>query len=338
MAGLVGTVQSATLRLYVTDASDDGGSVYAVSNDYADNSAAWVESGLTWNNAPILPATPLDSVGSTTVGQWVEWDVTTAVSGNGTFSFGLSSSSSNSGIYTSSEGSNPPQLVIVSSGAEAAATIDINPTSLSGGQQPDTQSSQTLTVGNTGSSDLNWSLFEDSATACDTSSDISWITLSAANGTVAAADSDTVDVTFDSSGMADGSYSANLCIESNDADNPAVSVPLTLDVCSPATAVSITNITTSGTTQTIQWSGSATDSFQLRWGEDDPNFTASGECTLANNCAVIDKAESSYSHTTNSGSFYSYTLVAVNSCGPNVVASADSNHTAQFTFAIQPGN
>ncbi|MCA9994504.1 MAG: DNRLRE domain-containing protein [Anaerolineales bacterium] len=338
VAGLVGSVQSATLRLYVTDASDDGGSVYAVSNNYADNSAAWVEGGLTWNNAPALPATPLDSVGTTAVGQWAEWDVTTAVSGNGTFSFGLNSNSSNSAIYTSSEGSNPPQLVIVSSGAEAAATISVNPTSLSSGQQPGTQAVQTLTVGNTGSGDLNWSLFEASAAACDTPSSISWITVSATNGTVAAADSDAVDVTFDSSGMADGSYSANLCVESNDADNPTVSVPLALDVCSPATAVSITNITTSESTQTIAWSGSATDSFQLRWGINDPNFTPGGECTPANNCAVIDKAESSYSHTINPNNFYSYVLVAINSCGPNVVASADSSHTAQFTFAIQPGN
>lgn len=348
VAGLAGSVQSATLRLYVTDASDDGGSVYAVSNNYADNSAAWVEGGLTWNNAPTLPPTPLDSVGSTTVGQWAEWDVTTAVSGNGTFSFGLSSNSSNSGLYSSSEGSNPPQLVIVTNAA-ATPTIDVSPTSLSGGQQPATQSVQTLTIGNVGSGDLNWSLFEDSTAAearsavqqtsaiCDTPSNIPWITLSATSGTVAAADSDTVDVTFDSSGLADGNYSANLCVESNDPDNATVAVPLSLAVCSPQTAVSITNITTSGSTQTIHWSGSATDSFQLHWGINDPYFTPAGACTSGNNCAVIDKADSSYSHTINSSNFYSYILVAVNSCGPNVVASENSNRLATFSFSITPG-
>ena len=349
VAGLVDGVQSAILRLYVTDASDDGGSIYAVSNNYADDSAAWTEDGLVWNNAPTLPATPLDSVGSTTTGQWVEWDVTTAVSGNGTFSFGLSSNSSNSAIYSSSEGSNPPQLLIATS-PQSLATIDVSPTSLSDGQQPDAQSTQTLTIGNTGSGALNWSLFEDntaaearsaiqaSAAICDAPANIPWITVSGSSGTVAAGDSDTVDVTFDSSGLADGNYSANLCVASNDADNPTVAVPLALAVCSPATAVSITNITTSNTTQTVYWNGSATDSFQLRWGINDPNFIPSGACTAANNCAVIDKADSNYSHTINSSNLYSYILVAVNSCGPNVVASADSNRTAQFTFAIQPGN
>lgn len=349
VAGLTGVVQSATLRLYVTDASNDGGSVYAVSNNYADNSGEWLESGLNWNNAPTLPATPLDAAGVTTAGQWVELDVTTAVSGNGTFSFGLSSNSSDSAIYSSSEGSNPPQLVVVSNIA-ASPAISINPTSLSGGQQPETQSTQSLTIGNTGSSTLNWSLFEDSTAAaarsalravtavCATPADIPWATLSASSGSVAAADNATVDITFDSSGLADGSYSANVCVESNDPDTPTVTVPLSLAVCSPATAVSITNITTSGNEQTISWSGSATDSFTLWWGLDDPYFTPGSDCSGASNCAIIDKADSSYSHSVSSGSLYDYVLIALNGCGPNVVASANSNRMATFTFAIQPGN
>jgi len=50
--------------------------------------------------------------GVVTAGAWVEVDVTSLVTGNGTYSFGLSSNSSNSAFYSSKEGANAPQLVI----------------------------------------------------------------------------------------------------------------------------------------------------------------------------------------------------------------------------------
>ena len=45
-------------------------------------------------------------------GQWVEWDVTTALSGSGLVSFSLTGSSGNSVYFSSLEGANPPQLVV----------------------------------------------------------------------------------------------------------------------------------------------------------------------------------------------------------------------------------
>jgi PKD repeat protein len=98
-------VLSATLRLYVTDASTDGGTLYEVDD-------AWTEAGITWNNAPPLAGTPLASIGSVGLGTWVEIDVTAAVTGEGIVSFGLTSDSANSAYYSSREGANPPQLVI----------------------------------------------------------------------------------------------------------------------------------------------------------------------------------------------------------------------------------
>ncbi|MGZ4172085.1 MAG: CBM96 family carbohydrate-binding protein, partial [Solirubrobacteraceae bacterium] len=97
----------AKLRLFVTDASPDGGSVFGV------DPTAWTESTLTWNNAPPLAGTPIASVGATSAtGAWTEVSLDSLVGGNGTYSIGLSSASSNSAIYDSREGTNSPQLVV----------------------------------------------------------------------------------------------------------------------------------------------------------------------------------------------------------------------------------
>jgi len=53
---------------------------------------------------------------------------------------------------------------------------------------------------------------------CQQAIDIPWLSLSAANGSTPGAGSTPVDVTFDSTGLAPGVYSGNLCVESNDPD------------------------------------------------------------------------------------------------------------------------
>ena len=52
-------------------------------------------------------------------------------------------------------------------------------------------------------------------------------------GTVAPAGSQDVLVTFDSTGLAVGMYSATLCILNSDPDVPVVPVPVTLEVVIP---------------------------------------------------------------------------------------------------------
>jgi len=111
VSGLSGPVTSAKLRLFVTDASPDGGSVYAVS----DNS--WVESGtgaITWNNKPALGAVVAAGGATEAVGSYTEINLGAgAVSADGTYSFALDSTSSNSAIYSSREDAvNKPQLVL----------------------------------------------------------------------------------------------------------------------------------------------------------------------------------------------------------------------------------
>jgi hypothetical protein len=108
VSGLTGPVTSAKLRLSVTDASPDGGSVFDVSN-------VWTETGINWNNAPQpTSVTPLASAGVVAKGAIVNINLPLAEfsRSNGTYSFELVTSSSDSAIYNSKQSSSPPQLVL----------------------------------------------------------------------------------------------------------------------------------------------------------------------------------------------------------------------------------
>ena len=95
-------MESATLRLYVTDASTDGGSLYLVSND-------WDESTINWHTAPGIAGTALGSAGAVGMNAWIEFDVTSTITDNGLHSLALASLRSNSAKYSSREGAFPPE-------------------------------------------------------------------------------------------------------------------------------------------------------------------------------------------------------------------------------------
>jgi len=118
--GISSTVQSAKIRLHALEASNDGGKIYAVSNDYKNTNTPWLETGLNYGNAPTLPASSLSSIGAVTGGSVIEFDVASAITGNGTFSFAIKNNSSDLISYSSKEGANPPELVIVSGSGSPA--------------------------------------------------------------------------------------------------------------------------------------------------------------------------------------------------------------------------
>ncbi len=115
VTGISGTIQSAKLRLKVTAASNSSESVYFVTIN------SWSETGITFSNAPIISGSPLSTVSSGTVGQWVEFDVKAAITGNATFSFGLKSASTATVQYSSREGADKPELVIQFTSSTVAA-------------------------------------------------------------------------------------------------------------------------------------------------------------------------------------------------------------------------
>jgi hypothetical protein len=112
VANVTGPIRSAKIRLRVNLGGDSGGGIYSVSNRYRNSNTSWVESGLTWENAPSITGSPLSSVDTVAINDVVEFDVTPAISGNGTYSFAIKSEVVDLVRYDSRESPNPPTLVI----------------------------------------------------------------------------------------------------------------------------------------------------------------------------------------------------------------------------------
>ena len=94
VGGLVGSVTSAKLRLWVTDPSPVGGQVDVTST-------TWTEAAITWTNAP-APGNAIGPLGIVATGTWAELSVPVAVvTGNGTYSFAVVSSNTKSAINSS---------------------------------------------------------------------------------------------------------------------------------------------------------------------------------------------------------------------------------------------
>lgn len=115
-ARVTAPVQSATLRLYVTNGGPDGGDIYAVSSYYDGTQELWLEEHLTPRNAPPITGKSIASLGRVRPG-WVEVDVTAAVNQGltkdaGRVSFGIRNASRNLVAFSSKEGAHAPELVI----------------------------------------------------------------------------------------------------------------------------------------------------------------------------------------------------------------------------------
>ena len=105
VSGVPAAVTRATLRLWVTNGSADGPDVFGLTG-------SWTETGVKWPTRPAFGSTAIATTGSMPLGTWVQYDVTSIVSGNGTVEFGLSQTSGDSSRFDSREGVNKPQLVI----------------------------------------------------------------------------------------------------------------------------------------------------------------------------------------------------------------------------------
>ena len=105
ITGFSGTITQVRLLLFANNSDSSGIRAIAV----ADNS--WGELTMNYTNAPALGA-QIASVGSFAAG-WVTLDVTSYITGNGTYSIGITNISSTAISVDSREsGTNVPQLVI----------------------------------------------------------------------------------------------------------------------------------------------------------------------------------------------------------------------------------
>ncbi len=106
--GLKKAPSKVTLQIFANSTSSTGFDVYSVSNN------SWTETGITYSNAPALPASKTGSSGAIKTSRaFYSVDVTTLVKGNGTVSFGLATTGGTAINLSSREsGANAPRLVI----------------------------------------------------------------------------------------------------------------------------------------------------------------------------------------------------------------------------------
>ena len=104
--GVTSTVLSAKLRLFVTNGTCCGPPVVLAGN-------GWTELGITWNTQPAAISGPVDDKGVIAFPAWIDYNVTTLVGGDGTYTFTFTPQSSDAVDFNSRESAtNQPLLVI----------------------------------------------------------------------------------------------------------------------------------------------------------------------------------------------------------------------------------
>lgn len=108
ITGVSGQVTQARLRLYATRNTPDGPHLGLLLED-------WQENKVTWNAAPRLAEGFLGDVGAITTGSFVEYDLSSVVSGNGVLNLALVPDSTEAATFASREtvrAERRPQLVL----------------------------------------------------------------------------------------------------------------------------------------------------------------------------------------------------------------------------------
>jgi hypothetical protein len=106
ISGFSGTISQVRLLLFANNSDSSGVQAFAV----ADNT--WGELTTNYTNAPALGSL-LASSGSFPTSVWVTLDVTSYITGNGTYSIGVTNLSSTAiSVGSRESGANAPQLVI----------------------------------------------------------------------------------------------------------------------------------------------------------------------------------------------------------------------------------
>jgi len=156
VSGLTNAPSSATVRVHV----GNGPQAYSANGPaiYAAPGASWTEEGITWENRPTRPATALSDHGFVGRNTWIDYDVTSTITGNGTYTFVLATSSTDATEIDSRESGFAPQLILVVPAApstETSATATPQPTATpSPTSTPTTPATATVTPAPTATATL----------------------------------------------------------------------------------------------------------------------------------------------------------------------------------------
>jgi hypothetical protein len=237
----VGTdvVSGATLRLFTTNGSPAGGTVFRVA------SLTWAET-VTWNSAPVADPTPITTAGAAIANAWTQFDLTKLVTGDGTYSVRITSPSTDGATYVSREGaaSQRPQLVVTT-----APPPDATPPTVSISSPADgTTVGGTVTVAATATDDTG-------VTAVDVAVD---------GATVGTDTTAPYEVPWDTGASANGSH-ALTAIAHDAAGHATTSAPVgvtvsnVVDTSPPSAPGGLTGTADGPTSVTLTWSASHDD-------------------------------------------------------------------------------
>jgi len=126
--GLTAPVTRATLRLYTNNSAGGQDGVFFVPD------SGWSERGIIYSNAPALSQGPVGFVEAMESGRWTMVDLTSLITGNGTFSLAVSDGGSATFLSRESGSASAPQLVVETAPASAPPSA-ISPPTIAGTPQ-----------------------------------------------------------------------------------------------------------------------------------------------------------------------------------------------------------
>lgn len=116
------TIEQAVVRVYATSGSKEGVDLFTTSN-------AWDEMQVNWNTRPMSTTLVASGTGQIIPDSWIEYPVTSIVTGSGSYSFVLASASTDGVHFSSRDGKNPPQLMLILApqAESGSAMVEHNP-------------------------------------------------------------------------------------------------------------------------------------------------------------------------------------------------------------------
>ena len=159
---------------------------------------------------------------------------------------------------------------------KAEAEIVLDPTEISTTLGVDETEDHTVTVSNTGGAPMEWSVGQDGDCALP-----EWVRVEPSSGSVDPGGEGTLTVTFDSADLEGGTYTATLCVASNDPHTPVAQVALALEVVEiPVVEVSTSSLAATqpaGAITSEALTVGNTGYGELDWTVDDPEAGPSDE-------------------------------------------------------------
>jgi len=148
VTGLTGDVNGATLKLYCAEGTSNL-SVWSVTGSWDEDTITWANDDLNWGGSS------LDSGSNFSISTWYEFDVTSAITGNGTYTLGLKSTDGSARDWASKESANDPVLNVTTSGGAAGDVNAPTPDPMTWSSAPSAASASSISMTATTATDAN---------------------------------------------------------------------------------------------------------------------------------------------------------------------------------------